>query len=98
MDELAELNGCLTNIGQMLMRDPVLVIKCLFGPCTPYQFRLEGPGKWVGARQAILTQWDRTWQPMRTRPLDIKQDEPYNLYVKLAVALVILYIVWGILL
>ncbi|XP_021380302.1 dimethylaniline monooxygenase [N-oxide-forming] 5-like isoform X1 [Mizuhopecten yessoensis] len=96
IDELAKLNGCRPNLAQMLLRDPVLAIKCFSEPCTPYQFRLEGPGKWVGARQAIMTQWDRTWQPMKTRPLDIKQDEPYNVYVKLAVALVILFLVWGI--
>ncbi|XP_033758877.1 dimethylaniline monooxygenase [N-oxide-forming] 5-like [Pecten maximus] len=92
MDELAELNGCCPNLAKMLLHDPLLAMKCVFGPCTPYQFRLEGPGKWGGARQAILTQWDRTWHPMKTRPLDIKQDGPHGLYFKLAVALVILYI------
>ena len=30
-----------------------------FGPCTPYQFRIEGPGQWSGAREAIMGQWDR---------------------------------------
>ena len=28
----------------------------LFGSCTPYRYRLQGPNSWEGARQAILTQ------------------------------------------
>uniref|UniRef100_A0A3Q2Z6S6 Flavin-containing monooxygenase n=1 Tax=Hippocampus comes TaxID=109280 RepID=A0A3Q2Z6S6_HIPCM len=39
----------------------------LLGPCTPYQYRLIGPGKWDGARRAILTQWERVHQPFRSR-------------------------------
>lgn len=50
-----------------MLTDPVLWTKVLFGPCTPYQYRLSGPGQWAGARQAILTQWDRVAQPFRTR-------------------------------
>ncbi|KAH3798397.1 flavin-containing monooxygenase 5-like isoform X2 [Dreissena polymorpha] len=69
LDELAQLNGCKPNFGAMFLRDPVLAWKCIFGPCTPYQFRLEGPGRWKGARAAIMTQWDRTLQPLKTRPL-----------------------------
>ncbi|KFV20680.1 Dimethylaniline monooxygenase [N-oxide-forming] 5, partial [Tauraco erythrolophus] len=36
-----------------------LALEVAFGPCTPYQYRLRGPGKWVGAREAILTQRQR---------------------------------------
>lgn len=49
--------------------DPKLAFTCFFGPCTPYQYRLQGPGKWSGARQAIMTQWDRTFESLKTRPL-----------------------------
>jgi dimethylaniline monooxygenase (N-oxide forming) len=49
------------------LKDPKLAMECYFGPCTPYQFRLTGPGAWQGAREAILTQWDRTYQPLKTR-------------------------------
>ncbi|KAF3835058.1 hypothetical protein F7725_027616 [Dissostichus mawsoni] len=54
----------------MLLTDPRLGLKVLFGPGTPYQYRLKGPGKWAGARQAIFTQWERVAQPMQTRPCD----------------------------
>jgi hypothetical protein len=56
------LPSCFTE--QMFLKDPKLAIKCFFGPCTPYQFRLTGPGAWQGAREAILTQWDRTYKPL----------------------------------
>lgn len=67
MDELASFIGAKPNIGQLFLKDPRLAIEVFFGPCSPYQFRLEGPGKWSGARNAILTQWDRSLKPMNTR-------------------------------
>ncbi len=70
MDEIAELLGVCPNIPKMLLTDPRLGLNVLFGPCTPYQYRLRGPGKWAGARQAILTQWERVAKPMQTRPCD----------------------------
>ena len=45
----------------LLLTDWRLGIQCLFGACTPYQFRLRGPGKWEGAREALMTQMDRTF-------------------------------------
>nr|KAG5714535.1 hypothetical protein BaRGS_006981 [Batillaria attramentaria] len=59
MDELAELNGCKPDIASLIKTDPVLAWHVITGPCTPYQYRLMGPGKWAGARDAILTTMDR---------------------------------------
>ncbi|XP_056234724.1 flavin-containing monooxygenase 5-like [Seriola aureovittata] len=70
MDEIAELVGVQPNILRLLLTDPRLGLNLMLGPCTPYQYRLRGPGKWAGARQAILTQWDRVAQPMQTRLCD----------------------------
>nr|XP_046248400.1 flavin-containing monooxygenase 5-like [Scatophagus argus] len=70
MDEIAELVGVRASCLRLLLTDPKLWLNVLFGPCTPYQYRLRGPGKWAGARQAILTQWERVAQPMQTRPCD----------------------------
>ncbi|XP_040896111.1 flavin-containing monooxygenase 5-like isoform X3 [Toxotes jaculatrix] len=70
MDEIAELVGVRPSIKRLLLTDPRLGLNVMFGPSTPYQYRLRGPGKWAGARQAILTQWDRVAQPMQTRPCD----------------------------
>ncbi|NWJ09953.1 FMO1 monooxygenase, partial [Crypturellus undulatus] len=66
-DELASFIGAKPNVLALLFSDPKLAFTIFFGPCTPYQFRLRGPGRWDGARQAIFTQWDRMLKPMRTR-------------------------------
>ncbi|KAM8930420.1 flavin-containing monooxygenase 5-like [Pelodytes ibericus] len=70
MDELAELLGVKPSPAKLFLTDPKLAWQVYFGPCTPYQYRLVGPGKWDKARKAILTQWDRTMKPMRTRFID----------------------------
>ncbi|KAG8003412.1 Dimethylaniline monooxygenase [N-oxide-forming] 5 [Nibea albiflora] len=70
MDEIAKIVGVQPNLLRLLLTDPRLGLNVMFGPCTPYQYRLRGPGKWAGARQAILTQWERVAQPMQTRPCD----------------------------
>ncbi|XP_008275673.1 dimethylaniline monooxygenase [N-oxide-forming] 5-like [Stegastes partitus] len=67
LDFMAEEVGVRPNLLSLFLRDPVLWMKVFFGPCTPYQYRLSGPGHWDGARQAILTQWERVAQPFRTR-------------------------------
>ncbi|KAK3602192.1 hypothetical protein CHS0354_004708 [Potamilus streckersoni] len=65
--ELCELIGCKPNFCKMLLTDPKLALTCVFGPCTPYQFRIVGPNPWPGAREAIFTQWNRTFHPLKTR-------------------------------
>ncbi|XP_058516951.1 flavin-containing monooxygenase 3 [Ochotona princeps] len=67
MDELASFIGVKPSIPWLFLTDPRLALEVFFGPCSPYQFRLVGPGKWPGARNAILTQWDRSLKPMKTR-------------------------------
>ncbi|KAK7507062.1 hypothetical protein BaRGS_00001913 [Batillaria attramentaria] len=75
MDELAKLNGCKPDIVSLIKTDPVLAWHVITGPCTPYQYRLMGPGKWAGARDAILTTMDRVRFPLATRPLPKKSAE-----------------------
>ncbi|NXY51365.1 FMO1 monooxygenase, partial [Ceuthmochares aereus] len=67
MDKIASFIGAKPSVLRLLLTDPQLALTIFFGPCSPYQYRLEGPGRWEGARQAILTQWDRTLKPTRTR-------------------------------
>ncbi|KAK3720246.1 hypothetical protein RRG08_007868 [Elysia crispata] len=69
MDELAGLTGCKPNLAWLLLTDPVLFLSLVFGPGTPYQYRLHGPNPWPGARQAQLTVLDRIRKPLATRPL-----------------------------
>ncbi|XP_026160380.1 dimethylaniline monooxygenase [N-oxide-forming] 5-like [Mastacembelus armatus] len=67
IDSVAELVGVRPNIPWLFLTDTRLAFKVLLGPCTPYQYRLTGPGHWAGARDAILTQWERVFQPFKTR-------------------------------
>ncbi|XP_052056523.1 putative dimethylaniline monooxygenase [N-oxide-forming] 6 isoform X2 [Apodemus sylvaticus] len=79
MDELSSFIGAKPNIPWLFLTDPQLAMEVYFGPCSPYQFRLMGPGKWDGARNAILTQWKRTVKPTRTRAVGEAQ-RPLHLY------------------
>ncbi|XP_032854584.2 dimethylaniline monooxygenase [N-oxide-forming] 4-like isoform X2 [Tyto alba] len=73
-DEIASCAGVKPNVLKLFLTDPRLALAIFFGPCTPYQYRLVGRGKWSGAREAILTQWQRTLKPLRTRVVDDSSD------------------------
>lgn len=73
-DEIASCAGVKPSILRLLLTDPRLALAIFFGPCTPYQYRLVGRGKWSGARDAILTQWQRMLKPLRTRVVDDSPD------------------------
>ncbi|KAM4722882.1 dimethylaniline monooxygenase [N-oxide-forming] 2-like [Rhinophrynus dorsalis] len=67
LDDLASQIGVKPNIPRLFLTDPVLALKICFGTFSSYQYRLTGPGEWAGAREAILTQWDRVKKPLKTR-------------------------------
>ncbi|XP_053105805.1 dimethylaniline monooxygenase [N-oxide-forming] 2-like isoform X1 [Hemicordylus capensis] len=67
LDELAIGSGVKPDLFLLLLKDPKLALTVFFGPCSPFQFRLVGPGKWAGARNAILTQTERIIKPTKTR-------------------------------
>ncbi|KAL1769631.1 hypothetical protein HispidOSU_001722 [Sigmodon hispidus] len=84
LDELAQCIGSKPNIPLLFIKDPRLAWEIFFGPCSPYQYRLMGPGKWEGARNAILTQWDRTMKPLKTRSVPESPESAYLLrYLKI---------------
>ncbi|KAJ1349030.1 hypothetical protein KIN20_004472 [Parelaphostrongylus tenuis] len=66
MDELAKLLGCRPSVLKFL-HDPLLAKALIFHGLVPYQYRLQGPHKWQGAREAILTFEDRVFNATRTR-------------------------------
>lgn len=71
MDEIAIQLGVKPNLLKYMFTDFALFMKLLFGPCLSYQYRLEGHGKWDGAREAIMTCDKRLQFPLRRR-------EPYK--------------------
>ncbi|XP_077038036.1 flavin-containing monooxygenase 5-like isoform X1 [Agelaius phoeniceus] len=76
MDELAHQLGVKPNLLSLFLTDPRLAMEVAFGPCTPYQYRLRGPGAWAGAREAILTQQQRILKPLQTRPVEESTSAP----------------------
>ncbi|ELV11678.1 Dimethylaniline monooxygenase [N-oxide-forming] 5 [Tupaia chinensis] len=70
MEEIADLVGVRPNLLSLAFTDPKLALYLFLGPCTPIQYRLQGPGKWHGARKAILTTEDRIRKPMMTRAIE----------------------------
>ncbi|KAM9002854.1 LOW QUALITY PROTEIN: flavin-containing monooxygenase 5-like [Sarcophilus harrisii] len=87
MDEIASEIGVKPNVFSLFLSDPKLALEVFFGPCTPYQYRLQGPGKWAGARAAILTERERIIKPMRTRVLNCNQPPSSKLSWLLKVCL-----------
>uniref|UniRef100_A0A673W6J2 Flavin-containing monooxygenase n=1 Tax=Salmo trutta TaxID=8032 RepID=A0A673W6J2_SALTR len=79
MDQIAYQVGVRPSLLGLLLRDPGVWLCVLLGPCAPYQYRLRGPGQWDGARQAILTTWDRMAGALKTRPLDIPEPKQSSL-------------------
>ncbi|KAH9391756.1 hypothetical protein TYRP_022604, partial [Tyrophagus putrescentiae] len=54
-NELAAEIGVLPALTRYFLTDPKLWEACMFGPSAAYQYRLEGPNKWIGAREAMIT-------------------------------------------
>ncbi|KAJ8388454.1 hypothetical protein AAFF_G00133300 [Aldrovandia affinis] len=73
MDDIAGEVGARPSLLWLFFTDYPLFKKVLWGPVSAYQYRISGPGKWSGARHAIFTQFDRMYQPLKTRQVD---DEP----------------------
>ncbi|XP_077995063.1 flavin-containing monooxygenase 3-like [Glandiceps talaboti] len=64
-EEVAELLGVKPNLLKLLFSDPKLAYSFEYGPMVPYWYRLQGPGAWSGARDAILNVWENTKYPTR---------------------------------
>jgi len=92
MEEIASQFGVRPRIWKYFFTDPRLWTQLVFGPCVPYHYRLDGPGTWDGAREAILTVKDRTIEALSTRPSKLKEDRTIskrltNIFAELAVLL-----------
>ncbi|GBN05601.1 Dimethylaniline monooxygenase [N-oxide-forming] 2 [Araneus ventricosus] len=58
-NELASKFGAKPNLLKLLITDTGLFLRVLFGPSLPYQYRLQGPHCWDGARKAIIESRER---------------------------------------
>lgn len=62
METISSLAGVRPNLAKLFFKDHSLWRELMFGPCVPYQYRLEGPGYWPDARTAVMTTRDRVYQ------------------------------------
>ncbi|XP_051929196.1 flavin-containing monooxygenase 5-like [Hippocampus zosterae] len=88
MDDLAGEIGARPSLLWLLLTDYTLFKEVLWGPVTAYQYRLTGPGKWDGARQAILTQFQRMFEPLKTRKVEEANTTSLDGLFKLSLTLV----------
>ncbi|CAL1273978.1 unnamed protein product [Larinioides sclopetarius] len=63
-DSIASKIGAKPNFVKLLLTDPKLFLKLVFGPSLSYQYRLQGPHSWHGAREAIMTCEERVLYPL----------------------------------
>lgn len=92
-DELANEIGCKPNFVKLFFSDPGLALRCFFGPCTPSQYRLMGPGAWAGAKKAIEDAPGNVIYATKTRVLPHKENNGPNtapVVLKLLILLVVL--------
>ncbi|VDK50270.1 unnamed protein product [Anisakis simplex] len=75
MDELAVLVGCKPRICKYTFCDPRFAMRLFVGPNVPYVYRLQGKGRWEGAKNAIRNVPNRVKIPMKNRNCFI---EPYK--------------------
>ncbi|XP_040854782.1 flavin-containing monooxygenase 5 [Ochotona curzoniae] len=96
MEEIAGFLGVRPNLLSLAFTDPKLALKLFVGPCTPIHYRLQGPGKWAGARKAILTMEDRIRKPLMTRAVDRSNSATSAMTVgKLVLAVAFFAIILG---
>lgn len=63
VEELAKIIGVKPNYFKLLLTDPKLYYALVTSPVLNYQYRLQGPHSWKGARDAILEFQDRLRAP-----------------------------------
>lgn len=96
-DELANEIGCRPNFVRLFFSDPGLALRCFFGPCTPSQYRLMGPGTWAGAKKAIEDAPGNVIYATKTRVLPQKVNSGPNTATAVLKLLVFLVVVLAIL-
>ncbi|GMT04950.1 hypothetical protein PENTCL1PPCAC_27124, partial [Pristionchus entomophagus] len=67
MDEVAKFAGCEPRVATRWLSDPRLAYALVFNGLVPYQYRLDGPDRWEGARDAIIGMPQRVFDTTRTR-------------------------------
>lgn len=87
-----------------MFKDPKLFMAIYFGPSVPYQYRLQGPHCWSGARDAILNVNKRIDYPFKSTKAfnqfkkselsfgQLKLYSEFNLLIRLFVGFVVVFL------
>lgn len=60
MDEIAKMIGAQPNMWYYFFTDFKLWKSLMFETVVPYTYRVQGPGAWLGARDAVMEARQRT--------------------------------------
>ncbi|KAJ8039505.1 Dimethylaniline monooxygenase [N-oxide-forming] 5 [Holothuria leucospilota] len=95
-DELAEEIGCYPSLRKLFLTDPRLAISVLFGPITPFTYRIFGPHSWPGARDAVINCWEACKSGIEGRggKQKLKSDSTWMFLCIFTVLLAVLYFVF----
>ncbi|GBN30747.1 Dimethylaniline monooxygenase [N-oxide-forming] 2 [Araneus ventricosus] len=73
-DEIAVEFGAKPDLLNYFFTDIKLFSKIMFGPSLAYQYRLQGPHPWNGAREAIMTSEERMLFPLARRESNVHEN------------------------
>lgn len=93
-DELGAEIGAKPNLLKLAITDPKLFWAIFTGPSLPYQYRLQGPHVWPGARDAILSYKERVVTPFQRPGEQYKQRSRSFISRNLTTLIFLLPILW----
>ncbi|XP_035217740.1 flavin-containing monooxygenase 5-like [Stegodyphus dumicola] len=91
LDDLTSKFGAKPNLLKIFFTDQELFWALWLGPSLPYQYRLQGPHKWPGARKAILTYKERIQAPLRKEGYNKTKRKFQGFPIKLALAFIVFW-------
>ena len=78
MDDVASLLGVKPNMLKFFFTDPALWARLTFGPSFPYQYRLDGSGKWSEARKTLFGTEERVRAAFQTKTRNVSSEQNEN--------------------
>ncbi|GFV01077.1 dimethylaniline monooxygenase 5 [Trichonephila clavipes] len=91
MDDITSQFGAKPDLIKIFFTDQKLFWALWLGPSLPYQYRLQGPHKWEGAREAILTYKERMEAPLRNEAYRKTKRKFHGFPLKLVLAFIVFW-------
>ncbi|VDO29844.1 unnamed protein product [Brugia timori] len=84
MDEIAEQIGCKPSLKKYMFTEPSFCLRLLISANAPYVYRLDGPGSWEKAKEALISLPQRVKLPLKNRECDMKRYKKHGKIVSLS--------------